>query len=463
MENREKLGSRLGFILISAGCAIGIGNVWRFPYIAAKNGGGLFVLIYLVFLAIMGIPVMCMEFSMGRSAQASPVRMYHKLKPEDKKWRPHGYASLVGCVLLMMFYTSVSGWMLQYFFFMITGKFSDVTTTSQVQGIFGEMLSQPWILIFFVAVVVILGFVVCSFNMQKGLEKVSKVMMLALLVLIIALAINSFTLDGAGEGLKFYLLPDFDKVADVGVFTVIMEAMNQAFFTLSLGIGSMAIFGSFIGKERTLLGESITIASLDTFVAIVSGLIIFPAFFTYMGGASDLAQAAGPNLIFVTLPNIFINMSGGMVWGSLFFLFMSFAALSTIFAVFQNILSCVQEITHWGKKRTCVVCGIGLFLLSIPCVLGFNLWAGFTPLGEGTGILDLEDYIVSNILLPLGSLIVILFCNHRFGWGFKNFQKEANEGKGVKVKSWMRIYFAYILPLIISVILVYGIISPFLN
>ena len=325
------------------------------------------------------------------------------------------------------------------------------------------MLSQPWILIFFVAVVVILGFVVCSFNMQKGLEKVSKVMMLALLVLIIVLAINSFTLDGAGEGLKFYLLPDFDKVADVGVFTVIMEAMNQAFFTLSLGIGSMAIFGSFIGKERTLLGESITIASLDTFVAIVSGLIIFPAFFTYMGGASDLAQAAGPNLIFVTLPNIFINMSGGMVWGSLFFLFMSFAALSTIFAVFQNILSCVQEITHWGKKRTCVVCGIGLFLLSIPCVLGFNLWAGFTPLGEGTGILDLEDYIVSNILLPLGSLIVILFCNHRFGWGFKNFQKEANEGKGVKVKSWMRIYFAYILPLIISVIFVYGIISPFLN
>ena len=461
MEKREKLGSRLGFILISAGCAIGIGNVWRFPYVTAKNGGGFFVLIYLAFLAIMGIPVMCMEFSMGRAAQASPVRIYHKLKPEDKKWRAHGYASLVGCILLMMFYTSVSGWMLQYFFYMVTGKFSDVTTSGEVSAIFGEMLSQPWVLIFFVAVVVILGFVVCSFNMQKGLEKVSKIMMLALLGLIVILAINSFTLDGAGQGLKFYLVPDFDKVAEVGIFTVIVEAMNQAFFTLSLGIGSMAIFGSFIGKERSLLGESVTIASLDTFVAIMSGLIIFPAFFTYMDGAS-ISQAAGPNLIFITLPNIFINMSGGTFWGALFFLFMSFAALSTIFAVFQNILSCVQEITNWSKKRTCVVCGIGLFILSIPCVLGFNAWADFHPLGGSSGILDLEDYIVSNILLPLGSLVVVLFCNHKFGWSFKKFQAEANEGKGLKVKNWMRIYFAYILPIIISIILVYGIVSPFI-
>ncbi len=462
MEKREKLGSRLGFILISAGCAIGIGNVWRFPFITAKNGGGFFVLIYLVFLAIMGIPVMCMEFSMGRAAQASPVRIYHKLKPEDKKWRAHGYASLVGCILLMMFYTSVSGWMLQYFFFMITGKFSGVTTSAEVELIFNDMLSQPWILIFFVAVVVILGFVVCSFNMQKGLEKITKVMMIALLGLILVLAVNSFTLDGAGKGLKFYLVPDFDKVMKAGVFTVIVEAMNQAFFTLSLGIGSMAIFGSFIGKERSLLGESVTIASLDTFVAIVSGLIIFPAFFTYMGGA-DITQAAGPDLIFLTLPNIFINMSGGIVWGALFFLFMSFAALSTIFAVFQNILSCVQEITGWSKRRACIICGIGLFVLSIPCVLGFNALAGFHPLGGDSTILDLEDYIVSNILLPLGSLIVILFCNHKFGWGFKKFREEANCGKGLKVKNWMRIYFAYILPIIISIILVYGIISPFIS
>ncbi len=461
-KEREKLGSRLGFILISAGCAIGIGNVWRFPYVTAKNGGGLFVLIYLVFLAIMGIPVMCMEFSMGRAAQASPVKIYHKLKPEDKKWRAHGYASLIGCVLLMMFYTSVSGWMLQYFFFMITGKFSGVTESHEVSAIFNEMLAEPWILIFFVAIVVILGFVVCSFNMQKGLEKISKVMMLALLGLIVILAINSFTLDGAGEGLKFYLLPDFDKMTEVGVFTVIVEAMNQAFFTLSLGIGSMAIFGSFIDKKRSLLGESITIASLDTFVAIVSGLIIFPAFFTYMGGA-DITQAAGPNLIFVTLPNIFINMSGGMVWGTLFFLFMSFAALSTIFAVFQNILSCVQELTGWSKKKACIICGVGLFVLSVPCVLGFNAWAGFHPLGGTSSILDFEDYIVSNILLPLGSLVVILFCNHKFGWGFNRFMDEANEGKGVKVKNWMRIYFAYVLPIIISIILVYGIISPFIG
>lgn len=462
MENkREKLGSRLGFILLSAGCAIGIGNVWRFPFITAKNGGGLFVLIYLLFLVILGIPVMCMEFSMGRAAQASPVKLYHKLTPEKMPWRAHGLAALIGNTLLMMFYTSVTGWMLQYFIYMLTGKFEGMTTSAQVSAVYDEMLSQPWVLIAFVAVVVVVGFFVCSFNMQKGLEKVTKYMMLALLGLILVLVINSFTLDGAAEGLKFYLLPSLDKVSEVGIFTVIVEAMNQAFFTLSLGIGAMAIFGSFIGKERSLLGESVNIAVLDTFVAISAGLIIFPAFFTYMGGA-DIGATAGPALIFNTLPNIFVNMAGGRIWGSLFFLFMSFAALSTIFAVFQNILSCVQELTGWGKKKSCVICGVAIFALSIPCVLGFNAWAAFEPLGSGTGVLDLEDYIVSNILLPLGSLIVVLFCNHKFGWGFKNFQKEANEGRGLKIKNWMRIYFAYVLPIIISVILVYGIISPFI-
>ncbi len=457
---REKLGSRLGFILLSAGCAIGIGNVWKFPYITGANGGGFFVLFYLIFLVIMGIPVLSMEFSMGRSAQSSPVRMYHKLKPEKKAWRAHGYASLVANVLLMMFYTSVTGWMLQYFVYMLSGKFDNVpqnvTQTEYVSGVFSDMLSNPSMLILFMGIVVVVGFLVCSFNMQKGLEKVTKVMMIALLGLIIVLAIHSFTLDGAKKGLAFYLLPSVEKVKEAGLINVIVAAMNQSFFTLSLGIGSMAIFGSFIGKERSLLGEGISVASLDTFVAIMSGLIIFPACFTY-----DVAVDAGPNLIFVTLPHVFMNMAGGRIWGTLFFLFMSFAALSTIFAVFQNILSCVQELTGFGKIKTCILCGIGLFVLSIPCILGFNVWSSFTPLGQGTGILDLEDYIVSNILLPLGSLIIVIFCTQKFGWGFNNYMEEANQGKGAKVQKWMRFYMTYILPIIIGIIAVISIISPF--
>ena len=459
---REKLGSRLGFILLSAGCAIGIGNVWKFPYVAGANGGGIFVLIYLIFLVIMGIPVLSMEFSMGRGAQKSPVRMYHQLKPKAKAWRVHGYATLVGNVLLMMFYTSVTGWMLQYFVYMLTGKFNNVPTDipqkEYVSGVFTNMLSNPWTLILFMGIVVVIGFLVCSFNMQKGLEKITKVMMIALLVLIIVLAIHSFTLDGAKEGLSFYLLPSIDKVKEVKLINVIVSAMNQAFFTLSLGIGAMAIFGSFIGKERSLLGEGINVAALDTFVAITSGLIIFPACYTY-----DVSVDAGPNLIFVTLPHVFMNMPAGSLWGTLFFLFMSFAALSTIFAVFQNILSCVQEITNWSKIKTCIICGIGIFILSIPCVLGFNVWSLFTPLGQGTGILDLEDYIVSNILLPLGSLVVVIFCTQKFGWGFKNYMEEANQGKGVKVQKWMRIYMSYILPVIIGIIAIISIINPFIK
>ena len=458
---REKLGSRLGFILLSAGCAIGIGNVWKFPYVAGANGGGIFVLIYLIFLVIMGIPVLSMEFSMGRGAQASPVRMYHKLTPDKKPWRAHGYLALIGNIILMMFYTSVTGWMLQYFVYMLTGKFSNtpesIPQKEYVSGVFADMLSSPWMLILFMGIVVVIGFLVCSFNMQKGLEKVTKVMMIALLALIIVLAIHSFTLDGAKEGLGFYLLPSIDKVKEVGLINVIVAAMNQSFFTLSLGIGAMAIFGSFIGKERSLLGEGINVAALDTFVAITSGLIIFPACFTY-----DVAVDAGPNLIFVTLPHVFMNMAGGRVWGTLFFLFMSFAALSTIFAVFQNILSCVQEISGWSKIKTCIICGIGTFVLSIPCVLGFNAWSSFMPFGQGTGVLDLEDYIVSNILLPLGSLAVAIFCTQKFGWGFKNYMEEANQGKGVKVQKWMRIYMSYILPVIIGIIAIISIISPFI-
>ena len=459
---REKLGSRLGFILLSAGCAIGIGNVWKFPYITGENGGGFFVLIYLLFLVIMGIPVLSMEFSMGRSAQKSPVKMYQQLNPDKKAWRTHGYAMLIGNVILMMFYTTVTAWMLKYFVFMLTGKFSNVdatiSQTEYVTGVFSDMLSNPVTMILFVAIVVIIGFVVCSFNMQKGLEKITKVMMIALLGLIIVLAIHSFTLDGAGEGLKFYLLPNAQRIKEIGLANVVVAAMNQAFFTLSLGIGAMAIFGSFIGKERSLLGESISVASLDTFVAITSGLIIFPACFTY-----NVKVNAGPNLIFVTLPHVFMNMSGGRVWGTLFFLFMSFAALSTIFAVFQNILSCVQELTGFSKIKACILCGIGIFVLSIPCVLGFNLWSSFQPFGAGTGVLDLEDYIVSNVLLPLGSLAITIFCTQKFGWGFKNYMEEANCGKGAKVQIWMRFYMSYILPIIIGIIAVISIISPFIK
>lgn len=465
---RERLGSRLGFILISAGCAIGIGNVWKFPTVAAQSGGGIFVLIYLVFLAIMGIPIMTMEFSVGRASQASPVRMYQKLKPDDKKWRAHGYASLVGNVVLMMFYTSVTGWMLQYFVYMLTGKFDGMGSSAEVNAVYDNMLSSPWTLFIFVAVVCVLGFLICSFDMQKGLEKVTKVMMVALLVLIVVLAIHSFTLPKAGEGLKFYLLPSIANVKKVGFLNVVVAAMNQAFFTLSLGIGSMAIFGSFIGKDRSLLGESVNIACLDTFVAITSGLIIFPAFFTYMGDGvlpteEILAQTAGPGLIFKTLPNVFINMPGGRIWGTLFFLFMSFAAFSTILAVFQNIMSCVQELTGWSKRKTCLICGAGMLVLSIPCLLGFNVLSGFHPLGAGSVVLDLEDYIVSNVLLPAGSLIFVLFCTNKFGWGFDNFMEEANQGKGLKIKKWMKYYMRYALPIIVGVLFVYGVISPFIK
>ena len=454
---RERLGSRIGFILLSAGCAIGIGNVWKFPYITGQYGGGFFVLIYLIFLVIIGIPVLTMEFSMGRKAQSSPLTMYKNITPSKKPWRAHGYSSLIGNILLMMFYTSVSGWMLQYFVYMISGKFDNMTSSLQTSDIFSNMLSNPSSMLLFTGIVVFIGFIVCSFNIQKGLERVSKIMMVCLLGLILILVVNSLTLSGAGEGLSFYLLPNAENISKAGLFNVVVAAMNQAFFTLGLGIGSMAIFGSFIDKKRSLLGESINIACLDTFVAFSSGLIIFPACFTY-----GITPDSGPNLIFVTLPTVFSNMAGGKIWGSLFFLFMSFAALSTIFAVFQNILSCVQELTKWKKWTCCIACGLGVFVLSIPCVLGFNLWSGVMPMGQGSTIMDLEDYIVSNILLPLGSLIFVLYCTKKWGWGFDGFMNEANSGKGVKVKKWMRFYLSYVLPLIILVILGYGIVSPFI-
>ena len=454
---REKLGSRLGFILLSAGCAIGIGNVWKFPYITGQNGGGLFVLIYLFFLVVMGIPVMTMEFSLGRASQKSPVRLYSELEPQGTKWHIHGYLSMIGNYLLMMFYTSVAGNMVAYFVSMAKGDFAGLDT-SGISNVYDNLLSDPVMLTIYMAIVVIVGFIVCSFSLQGGLERVTKGMMIALLAIMVVLAINSISLEGGKEGLSFYLMPSLDKIKEVGLWNVIVAAMNQAFFTLSLGIGSMAIFGSYIGKERSLLGEAVNVAVLDTFVAIVSGLIVFPACFAY-----GVKPDSGPDLIFKTLPNIFNDMPLGRLWGSLFFVFMSFAALSTVLAVFENIVACTRDLTGWSKKKACFINCILMLILSMPCVLGTNILSFIKPFGGSSTILDLEDFIVSNILLPLGSLTFIIFCvNKRFGWGWKNFTEEANQGKGLKVAGWMRGYMTYVLPLIVAAILVVGLVDKFI-
>ncbi len=449
---REHLGSRLGFILLSAGCAIGVGNVWKFPWMTGQNGGGAFVLVYLLFLVILGLPVMTMEFSIGRAAQASPVRMYQRLEPKGTKWHIHGYAALIGCVLLMMFYTSVTGWIVYYFVHSLTGDLAGLNA-EQVTDTFSGMMADPGIMVGYMAIVVALCFLVLSFGLQKGLERVTKYMMVALLALMVLLAIHSFTLSGAGEGLRFYLVPDFSRIGADAV----VAAMNQAFFTLSLGIGAMAIFGSYIGKEHTLLGESIHVIILDTFVAIVAGLIIFPACFTY-----DVEPTAGPSLLFVAMANVFANMSGGRWWGSLFFLFMSFAAMSTVLAVCENILACVRELTGWSRRRACLICGAAIFVLSVPCALGYNLWSDFHPFGkEGLQILDLEDFAVSNCLLPLGSLIFVLFCTCKNGFGWKHFTAEANSGEGPKLGDWLLPYCRFVLPAIVLVIFVVGLFSFF--
>ena len=453
---KEHLKSRLGFILISVGCAIGIGNVWKFPYITGQNGGGLFVLIYLFFLAVLGIPVLVMEFSLGRASQKSPSQMYQVLEPKGSKWHLHGYVTVIGCYLLMMFYSTVSGWMLDYFVKMLKGDFV-AANTAEVQTIYDAMLQSPLEQILFTGITLVLAVVICSIGLQKGLEKVTKVIMVALLAIMLVLAVNSIFLPGSKEGLSFYLLPSIENMKAAGVGNVVVAAMNQAFFTLSLGIGSMAIFGSYIGKERSLLGESVNITLLDTFVAVTSGLIIFPACFTY-----DIPVNAGPQLIFVTLPNVFINMPGGRIWGSLFFLFMTFAAFSTVLAVFQNIVANTRDTFGWSLKKACLINGALLFVLSLPCIFGYNILSGFTPFGEGSAILDLEDFIVSNVLLPLGSFIFIIFCTSRYGWGWKNFKEEANQGKGLKVQNWMRGYMTYVLPVIVLILFIVGIVTKFL-
>ena len=452
---REKLGSRLGFILLSAGCAIGIGNVWKFPYIAGENGGGIFVLIYLFFLVIMGIPVMTMEFSLGRASQKSPVALHKALEPKGTKWHLHGYASLAGCVILMMFYACVAGWMLRYFVSTAAGDFIGLSP-NQVAQTFADNLANPVTQVGYSLVVVAIGFLVCSIGLQKGLERITKWMMLALLIIMLVLAGNSILTPGGSEGLKFYLLPDLARMAEVGIGSVIVAAMNQAFFTLSLGIGSMAIFGSYIGKERSLMGEAVNVAVLDTFVAITSGLIIFPACFAY-----NIKVDSGPDLLFITLPNVFNNLPGGRFWGSLFFVFMSFAALSTVFTVFECIVSCMMDLTGWSRKKTCLICCCAMMVLVLPCALGWSVLADVHPFGGNSLIMDLEDFIVSNCLLPLGSLCYVLFCTSRYGWGWDNFMTEANTGKGMKVAKWMRPYVTWVLPVIVIVLFLVGIYNFF--
>ncbi len=452
---RERLGSRLGFILLSAGCAIGIGNVWKFPYMVGQNGGGLFVLIYLFFLIILGVPVMTMEFSLGRASQKSPARMYQVLEPEGSKWHWHGLVAVIGNYILMMFYTTVCGWMLRYFVDTAKGDFVGLDAGG-VEQHFGTMLGDAGMQVLYMTIAVVIGFAVCAIGLQNGLEKITKWMMIALIVIMIVLAVNSAFMDGGEEGLAFYLLPSVKRMNEIGLANVIVAAMNQAFFTLSLGMGAMAIFGSYIDKDRALMGEAVNVALLDTFVALASGLIIFPACFAY-----DVEVSSGPSLIFITLPNIFNHIPLGRLWGSLFFVFMSFAALSTVLTVFEGILACTMDMFGWSRKKSCLINGILMFVLSLPCALGFNVLSGFQPFGEGSSVLDLEDFIVSNLILPIGSLAFILFCTMKKGWGWENFTAEANSGKGLKVQKWMRFYMSCVLPVIVAILFVVGIYNFF--
>ena len=454
---REKFGSRLGFILLSAGCAIGIGNVWRFPYVVGSNGGGIFVLFYIFFLAVLGVPIMSMEFAVGRASQKSTARSFNVLQKPGQKWHLQGYAGMIGNYVLMMFYTTVAGWMLIYIYYMSAGKFAGLDAEG-VGNVFGGMLENPTLMIFGMILIVVLGFAVCSIGLQNGVEKITKVIMLLLLGIMVILAINSVTLEGAGEGLKFYLIPNFTVMKEIGLSKILLEAMNQAFFTLSLGIGAMAIFGSYLSKERTLMGEAINIAVLDTFVAIVAGLIIFPACFAY-----GVSPDSGPSLIFITLPNIFNAMPGGRIWGSMFFIFMLFAAFSTVLAVFENIMSSCMDLWGWSRNKAAIINTVAIILLSLPCILGFNVLSGFQPLGAGTNVLDLEDFIVSNLLLPIGALIYTLFCVSRGGWGWDSYKSEANTGRGIKVPQWMKGYSTWVLPLVIILIIVNGLYSTILK
>lgn len=449
---RESFKSRTGFLLVSAGCAIGIGNVWRFPYITGENGGAVFVFFYLLFLVLMGIPVLTMELAVGRASRKSAVLSYKTLEKPKSKWHIHGWFCMLGCYMLMMYYTPVSGWMTAYFYKFATGTFQSGMSAENVSDVFSDMMSSPVEMIIWLAVIVLLGFFVCSRGLQKGIEKVSKVMMVALLVLIIVLAVNSILLPNAGEGLSFYLIPDFEKVSKVGLGKVITSAMSQAFFTLGLGIASMEIFGSYMTKERTIYGEAVQICTLDTFVAIVAGLIIFPACFSF-----GIEPSQGPALVFVTLPNVFVNMVGGQIWGTLFFLFMTFASFSTVIAVFENLVAFLTDTFGISRAKSSIINAAIMLVACLPCILGFNIWESFTILGKN--ILDIEDFAVSNILLPIGAMVYLLFCTTKFGWGFDNYYNECNVGKGLKLGKFLKPYLKYILPVLIAIVFVQGFIG----
>lgn len=448
---RESFKSRLGFLLVSAGCAIGIGNVWRFPYVVGENGGGIFVLFYLLFLVAMGLPVLTMELAVGRGSRKSAVLAYKELEKPKSKWHIHGWFAILGCYVLMMYYTTVSGWMVSYFYKFVTGEFKAGMDADATGSVFSDLLADPKQMGFWMILTVIVGFIVCSRGLQNGLERISKIMMTALLVLIVVLAVHSITLSGAGEGLRFYLIPNLSTVEKVGIGNVISAAMNQAFFTLSLGVAAMEIFGSYMSKDHALAGEGVRICALDTFVAVMSGLIIFPACFSY-----GVEVTSGPKLIFVTLPNVFVNMAGGRIWGSLFFLFMTFASFSTVIAVFENIMSFAMDMFGWSRNKTAIINCIIILIASLPCVLGYNVWSDLHLIG-GRDVLDSEDFLVSNLLLPLGSLIYLLFCVTKWGWGFDNYIEEVNTGSGLKMSRKLKPYFQFVLPVLILIILIQGV------
>lgn len=447
---REKLGTRLGFILLSAGCAIGIGNVWKFPYMVGQNGGGIFVLLYILFLIIFGVPIMAMEFALGRAAYKSPVKLFQKLEKPGQKWHLHGYVCMLGNYIIMMFYTTVSGWMLYYLYASISGSYTKLDS-SGIEKLFESLLANPWIMILCLSIIVIVAFVILSIGLQNGLEKITKKMMLMLIILMVVLAINSLFLKGGIDGLVFYLKPDLNRMQEVGFGNVAIGAMTQAFFTLSIGIGSMAIFGSYIDKKRALLGEAINVAALDTFVALCAGLIIFPACMVY-----GVDVSSGPKLLFITLPNVFNALPFGRVWGSLFFLFMVFAAFSTVLAVSENIVSCCMDLFGWSRKKAALINVFIIIIISLPCALGFNVLSHIHPFGGSSNILDLEDFIVSNLLLPLGSMVFLMFCVSKYGFGWKNFMKEVNTGSGLKFKNYMYYYMKFVLPVIVLIVFVIG-------